>query len=102
MATFVLIACPLRKIYKTGGGFIGREIEIMSARTIRRNFEASSVVEAQAKFNQLCNEIKAGGESWNAWADVDRNSRAPRGFRQAKDHFRADINPDLVTADSAY
>lgn len=99
MAIFTFIAVPLLKLERYSTGTVGRELEIMSANTVRQKFEAYTVDEAQRGFTNLCDELAKGGKSWNAWADTAPRERAPNGFRAAKDadQFTRDINPELVT-----
>lgn len=99
MAIFTFIAVPLLQIDRRQSGVVSRQLEIMSANTVRQKFEAYTVAEAQRGFTNLCDELAKGGKSWNAWADTAPRERAPNGFRAAKDadQFTRDINPELVT-----
>jgi len=99
MAKFQFIAVPLTSIEVSPGGFTCRLMEIMSAKTIRRTFDARKLDDVETAFSAICDEVAKGGESWSAWCDTVRGERAPGGFRQAKDgkRFTRDINPERVT-----
>ena len=100
MAKFILTAVPLKKLYGTIGGFIGRELEIFGKDTIRRTFEAKDIAEVTKRLDEICAEIgQDKTRSWNVWVDTAKGERAPRGFRDAKDRrqFDRDINPERVT-----
>lgn len=105
MTKFVFIAVPLKRVEHSSTGFVCRELEIMSAQTIRQTFEATSTEDARHQFGRICSEIAATNTSWSAWCDTARGERAPRGFRAAKDskQFEQDINAELATvkADAA-
>lgn len=102
MATFTLVAVPLIKIERYPTGFIGREMEIMSSKTIRRAFEASTLAEVHQRLDEICAEIKQQGGSWHTWA-VKAKGKAPRGFNAASDahELTRDINPEAVTVGEA-
>jgi len=102
MAKFQFIAVPLIAL-EIGPGFTSRQLEIMSAKTIRKTFDAKKLSDVEQAFSAICDEVAAGGESWNAWCDTVRGERAPGGFRQAKDskRFTRDINPERVTVKKA-
>lgn len=102
MATFLFVASPLRCVSRSSAGLTCREIDVMSSDTVRRNFEASSVAEAQIEYNKIVAELTKEGRSWHAYADIARGNRSPRGFKQAKElHFTTDINADAVTVKAA-
>lgn len=103
MAKFQFIAVPLTSIEVSPGGFTCRSMEIMSAKTIRRTFDARKLDDVETAFSAICDEVAKGGESWSAWCDTVRGERAPGGFRQAKDtnRFTRDINPERVTVRKA-
>ncbi len=103
MAKFQFIAVPLTSIEVSPGGFTCRSMEIMSAKTIRRTFDARKLDDVETAFSAICDEVAKGGESWSAWCDTVRGERAPGGFRQAKDgkRFTRDINPERVTVKKA-
>jgi hypothetical protein len=102
MAKFQFVAVPLVAL-EIGPGYSSRQLEIMSAKTIRRTFEGKKLADVEQAFSAICDEVAAGGESWNAWCDTVRGERAPGGFRQAKDtnRFTRDINPERVTVRKA-
>lgn len=102
MAKFQFIAVPLIAL-EIEPGFTSRQLEIMSAKTIRKTFDAKKLSDVETAFSAICDEVAAGGESWNAWCDTVRGERAPGGFRQAKDtkRFTRDINPERVTVRKA-
>jgi hypothetical protein len=101
MAKFDFIAVPLLQLDRRPNGIVGRQLEIMSAKTIRRQFEAYKVEEAVRRFSDICDELAKDGQSWHAWADTARRERAPNGFRAAKNQFLRDINPEAVTISEA-
>lgn len=102
MAKFTFIAVPLTQ-FEVGNGIVMRQMEIMSAKTIRQTFEAATVEDAKREFARICSDVAGNKQSWSAWCDTARGERAPRGFRAAKDgkQFEQDINAELVTVKAA-
>ncbi len=97
MATFWFTAVPLLSYTRLPSGDVQRCTEFPSGAGVQRAFEADDLVGAQTRFNAIAAELRALGRSWHAWADVAKDSRAPRGFPQARDlHFVLDINPERV------
>lgn len=98
MTKFNFVAVPLNRV-ELSNGFLCREMEIMSAQTIRQTFEAKTTDDALREFSRICSEVSGANKAWSAWCETARGERAPRGFRAAKDskQFEQDINAELVT-----
>lgn len=101
MAKFHFIAVPLIKIERGPYG-TSRQMEIMSADQIRRDFEAKTLADVHARVDEICAEVEKGGKSWHARVVTAKGNRAPAGFNKASDakQFDRDINPELVTVGS--